>query len=81
MFDRVRRKRANRQQIVLSGPTEEVKYLADKVKEYGNYRMYQRPNMRESLLRERGHVHMRKSKRVFTDLSSDTTSLKDATKF
>jgi hypothetical protein len=34
MFDQVRRKRANRQQIVLSGPTEEVKYLAHKLKEY-----------------------------------------------
>jgi salicylate hydroxylase len=34
MFDRVRRKRANRQQIVSSVPTEEVKYLADKLKEY-----------------------------------------------
>jgi salicylate hydroxylase len=34
MFDRVRRKRANRPQIVSSGPTEEVKDLAHKLKEY-----------------------------------------------
>jgi hypothetical protein len=74
MFDRVKRKRANRQQIVSSIPTEEVKYLADKLKEYGNHRMYQRPNMRESLLRERGYIHMRKSRRA--DLSSDKTSFK-----
>jgi salicylate hydroxylase len=31
VFDRVRRKRVNKQQIVSSVPTEKVKYLADKL--------------------------------------------------
>lgn len=58
MFDQVRRKRANRQQIVSSVPTEEVKYLAERLKEYeseGPPDVSKAETLRESLLRELGY--------------------------
>lgn len=65
MFDRVRRKRVNKQQIVSSVPTEKVKYLADKL------------NMNQGTT----DVSKTENARKFIGRAQDMTSLKDATKF
>jgi salicylate hydroxylase len=57
IFDQVRRKRANRQQIVSSVPAEEAKNLGDKLKGYeseGPPSVAKAEDMRESILRELG---------------------------
>jgi 2-polyprenyl-6-methoxyphenol hydroxylase-like FAD-dependent oxidoreductase len=56
-FDQVRRKRANRQQIISSVPAEEAKNLGEKLKEYeseGPSSVEKAEDMRESILRELG---------------------------
>lgn len=58
LFDQVRRKRANRQQIVSSVPAEETKYLGEKLKEYesdGPPNVARVDEMRENILRELGY--------------------------
>jgi len=59
MFDQVRRKRANRQQIVSSVPPNEVKNLAERLKEYASERppdVSKSESLRESIIRELGYV-------------------------
>lgn len=59
MFNQVRRKRANRQQIVSGVPAEEVKNLGEKLKEYeseGPPDGAQAEGQRERILRELGYV-------------------------
>lgn len=59
LFDQVRRKRANRQQIVSSVPAEETKNLGDKLKGYeseGPPSVAGGEEMRERILRELGQV-------------------------
>jgi len=55
MFEQVRKKRANRQQIISSVPSEEVKFLGDKLKGYEDDRAPASggdEGMRERILRE-----------------------------
>ena len=59
LFDQIRTKRANRQQIVSSVPTEETKNLGEKLKEYesdGPPNVAIVDEMRENILRELGYV-------------------------
>jgi salicylate hydroxylase len=69
LFDQVRRKRANRQQIYSSVPTEEVKNITEKLKEYaseGPPDISRDESMRESILREMGYVSgMEESRTVY----------------
>jgi salicylate hydroxylase len=70
LFDQVRRKRANRQQIVSSVPAEETKYLGDKLKEYeseGPPNVARSEDMRESILRELGYIDTSETQELFTN--------------
>ncbi|CZR62332.1 related to salicylate 1-monooxygenase [Phialocephala subalpina] len=72
LFDRVRRKRASRQQIISSVPAEDVKSLGDKLKEYdkeGIPRDGEVESMRERLLRELGYNIFEKCERMLRERS------------
>jgi predicted NAD-dependent protein-ADP-ribosyltransferase YbiA (DUF1768 family) len=80
LFDQVRRKRANRQQIVSSVPAEETKNLGEKLKEYeseGPPNVARSEDMRESILRELGYVAHRELKSHLLTCV-DMTYLEDA---
>lgn len=69
LFNQVRRKRANRQQIISSVPAEETKNLGEKLKEYeseGPPNVARPEDMGESILRELGYVaHLGDSKIIY----------------
>jgi salicylate hydroxylase len=67
LFNQARRKRANRQQIFSSVPTDEVKSIADKLEEYaseGPPDISKDESMRESILREMGYVLKMEDSRI-----------------
>ncbi len=83
-FDQVRRKRANRQQVVSSLPAEETKYLGEKLKEYeseGPPNVARSEDMRESILRELGYVADSGVPKIVLLTCVDMTYLEDATRF
>lgn len=83
LFDQVRRKRANRQQIVSSVPAEETKNLGEELKEYeseGPPNVAKSEDMRESILRELGYVAHR-ALESYLLTRADMTYLEDATRF